>query len=54
MSPETKVSPVGASINGKIALPRARAWVNSAKHHLLSNQFFVRTRMTASAPTISR
>ena len=40
--------------NGKIALPSARAWVNSAKHHLLSNQFLVRIRMTASAPAISR
>ena len=35
-------------------LPSARAWVNSAKHHLLSNQLAVRTRMTASEPAISR
>ena len=54
MSPETKVSPVGASMSGKIALPSARAWVNSAKHHLLSNQFLVRIRITASEPAISR
>ena len=38
----------------KDRLPSARAWVNSAKHHLLSNQLAVRTRMTASEPAISR
>jgi len=38
MSGEMSVSPVGASIAGKIALPRARAWVNSAKHHFEASQ----------------
>jgi hypothetical protein len=32
------VSPLGASIDGKIALPSARAW-NSAKHHFDAGQF---------------
>jgi hypothetical protein len=31
----------GATIAGKIALPSARAWVNSAKHHLDASQFGV-------------
>ena len=41
MSGEIELSPVGVSITGKIALPSARAWVNSAKHHFEASQFGV-------------
>ena len=47
MSGEMSVSPVGATIAGKIALPSARAWVNSAKHHFEASQFGVWMMMTA-------
>src|SRR5262249_46622373 len=49
MSGDTKRSPHGATTIGKIGLPSARAWVNSAKHHLLSCQCGVTTRTTACA-----
>ena len=54
MSGDIRVSPVGASMTGKMAFPSARAWVNSAKHHLDSSQFGVWMTMTASDRSISR
>ena len=54
MSGDIRVSPVGVSMTGKIALPSARAWVNSTKHHFDASQFGVWMMMTASDCSISR
>jgi dipeptide/tripeptide permease len=54
MSGDINVSPAGVSMMGKIALPSARAWVNSAKHHLESSQLGVWMMTMASDRSISR
>ncbi len=54
MSGATIVSPVGVSMIGKIALPSARAWVNSDQHQREACQFAVTIRMTACERAISR